>query len=200
MNRVETQAPVQFKARISFKHTWIFFAGMGLFFAGGIVMMFHHFYPGLAIAGFFGGMLAYLVVQVLALGSGYAVTDQGVTAQRFYKRTVFVWEHVRDVAIVSEEAAAQACLDYQNSEATGVVSRFRAANRLGQFIEFCTVNIVFFEETQGTEYQVTRRRAKADGDFVLLTTLEKKQYLLSPENPHAFFTRIQSRIQSTQDA
>lgn len=188
---MQVTLPCHFEARKSFKHTWVFFVGMGLFFVGGIIAMFYYFYPGLAIAGFFGGILAYLLIQVLAWGSRYAIMETGIRAQRLYKTTDFFWERIRDVILIKETQAPRVCLDYQHDTTTPSTSRFRAANRLAQLIEFCTVNIIFTEQSIGDEAALDDQGAVASGEFILLTTIDHKSYLFSPKDPLRFLEIVQ---------
>lgn len=193
---MNTPSEQMFTPRRSFRRIWMMIAGFGIFIPIGLVIYFTTGETeGLIFSGF--GLLPvlYLVYRVLAPGSCYSISQEGVLLKHGRLKRLIPLDEIRGAAVVSADQAEKMLHRYMEP---GIVAE-RAWDMKGSveankaflfFTQFCTVPIVQESSSRGRERNIVRFGARMAGSFVILKLVSKEEYLISPVECEQFFTAL----------
>jgi hypothetical protein len=123
-------------------------------------------------------ILVLLLLTVSAVGIHYEVGDDGILIVQWYHKRYFPRETIRSLQKLDAETTASKTLTpiYNNG-----FERVSAIADYLRFIRYSTVNVEITDRKRG-KMLVPSDHARAFGDYVLLTTNDDKEFLLSPNN------------------
>jgi hypothetical protein len=138
-----------------------------------------------------------LLFQTLAPGCYYSIDERGIFAKRWYLKKLFRFEDIRQIKIISSEQVCSEAEKIHSKEVkymktTGFKNAYSSRKKLAEFIQFCTVNIVLRETSQGHHLSNTNYRGRPHGQFVVITLKDGSSRLLTPKDPKNFLVTYRS--------
>lgn len=188
---------VYFKVRRNLKPTWLFYAVFGALALGGAIAFFFNYTAGWVFGGCFGGIFALMLLDNLAPGSYYLISEQGILAKRMFSNHLFLWKGIKSIVKIDYQKAASLAHQTQIAETeaigeTNIAQSIKARKQLGKLLLYCTVPFVFSEFSAGIEIAISKTNAATQGEFIHLVTQAGASYLLSPKDCEQFMEQAAS--------
>ncbi len=187
-----------FKVRRNLKPAWFFYLVFGALALGAAIAFFFNHTAGWVFGGCFGGIFALMLLDHLAPGSYYLISEQGILAKRTFSKHLFLWKGIKSIAKLDCQKAAALAHQSQlaETEAIGgldIAQSIKARKQLGKLLLYCTVPFVFSEFSAGIEIAIIKTNAATQGEFIHLVTQAGASYLLSPQDCNRFMEQTVSR-------
>lgn len=158
---------------------------------------------GLIFIGFSSSVILIMLFMNLAVGSYYAVDDNGIIISRHGFKTRILFNNIADIRKIDCKEAQQIVAKLRREQLGINIGRiFGSSKEFIDFIKYCTVPITL-EEVQ---FRIGRKtfiremsmrllpkviRARISGNFIFLTINSGKQHLLSPKDVDRFLDVVE---------
>lgn len=195
-----------FPARRALGKMWVFIAGFGVFIPIGLAIYFFAGQKeGFLFAAFGVLPVGYIILRVLAFGSGYYVDADGVRVKHGCSKRRVPFDQITGYRVLNQEQT-QNILDKYRAPAVesernlSLKAWYQSNKRYGNFIRYCSVPIVEETASHGVEWNIVYNKSHAPGEFFLLRLSSDEEFLLSPEDPGEFFKALSSKVRLTDNA
>jgi len=161
---------------------------------------------GLVFIGFSSLVILMMLFMNLAVGSYYAVNDNGIIVSRHGFKTKISFDNITAVKKINYKEA-QLIVNTLRRQQLGIdiTKALKSSKEFKDFIKYCTVPITLEE----VKFRIGKKtfiremsmrllpkviRVRTSGDFILLILSNNKKHLLSPKNINGFIGALSKYI------
>lgn len=190
---------VRFLLRSSYKNARAVSFLSGILLLSGVLFIFLLAAP----INYYGyGLISFSLILLLISFSPstnksfYSVGPKSVLLKRGFSRRVIKIKDIRELKIVTKEEAVNSWIKIQESETQtrtdlNTMDSFHSQRRMGKFISYCTVPVVFNGTTLNPYKGEGKSGLDRDGLFVLLSSKKGTLFLLSPKDCNGFVKEVE---------
>lgn len=191
---------VRFLLRSSYKNARAVSFLSGILLLSGVLFIFlltaPDSYYGYGLVSFSLILLLISFSQSPTYKSFYSVGPNSVLLKRGFSRRVIKIKDIRALRIVTKEEAVNEWIKIQENETQtrselNTMDSFQAQRRMGKFISYCTVPVVFNGTTLNSTKGDGKQNLSRDGFFVLLSSKKGNLFLLSPRDCNGFVKEVE---------
>ncbi len=149
-----------------------------------------------AVFGFLFLLFAIVFIQAAALPFGYAVSDKGLILKH-YKSRLIPYGDIKAIRGIDGEKTARLLDTVRRKEATATndldfLGAMKSMVSYGKMIQYCSFQIVNQDSKVGRK--ITHVKSIAQGDFVVVITVNDELYLISPEDPDGLINAVEKQL------
>jgi hypothetical protein len=208
----------RFKARISFRKTWIFYAVFGLFFIFGVLLLLktisggstsvvspwsfltNEQFFGLIIATFAALALFVIAIKNFAFGSWYGISPQGLLMVMTGYKNMISYQYIDSLSVIQADEVDVVMNNIRKAEVVPNPKTYNPAKASVEemdMIRYLSVPIVH------TDLGIFRiftlpLMTRTNGSFVLLKLKDGKTFLLSPKEVDGYLNEVNKYFNSQE--
>ncbi len=210
-SRINVNDFKKFRARISFKDTWIFFVIFGGFFVIGVlflskvisggtssvsspvIWLTDEQYIGAIITAFSSFALVIIGIKNFAIGSWYGVSLKGLLMVVNGRKNTIAFENINAISAIGAEQVSVMFNNLKKAEIffmnTATYSPIRATLNEIDLLLYLSVPVVHTETSFFKRFNFLYRTS-TNGSFVLLNMKDGKTFMISPKKIEAYLAEV----------